>query len=223
MAASDRNEQALADWLAELPALAASLDAGPAARKVLLEDMAADEALIDEAPDAHPVLLARAHLAIGTIHLLRAQDGAGELVAEQGLDHLGAAADVARSLRASGPRLRLLSQAGALVAVGAAHARHTRRRTVTRRLPELAEEVAEAFAEQAKDARRGTATLAAAQALGEGAAVVDGRARDAVLQRAIELAIDAKRDLVNAAELAKAGVAHATIAELRQRLGANRK
>jgi hypothetical protein len=206
-------EAALADWLAELPAFAAGIDerTDPATRRVLLDDALGEEDLLDAAPHAHPVLRARAHVALGTLRLLRAKDDDDT---ERGLDHLDDAVDVTLSLEAPGPRLRLLAQAGAMAALGGAAARHTRRRQLGRRLPELAEHLAEAFAEQRRLADRGTATLAAAQALAEGAAAVTPRARAAVRARAAELARDAHRDLVRAAELAKADVAAATLRSL---------
>ena len=211
----DRAEAALADWLAELPAFAAGVtpETDPATRRVLLDDALGDADLVDRAPGAHPVLRARALVALGTLHLLRA-DGADDGDVEQGLERLDQAADLAISLDAPGPRLRLLGQIGALAALGGADARHTRRRQLGRRLPQLAEHLAEALDEQRRLAARGTATLAAAQALADGARVVTPRARPAVRARAAELARDAHRDLVRAAELAKADQADATLRSL---------
>lgn len=207
-AATDRAERALQAWLDEVPAFSAGLELDPSARRVLLDDALGDEALLERAPTAHPVLRARAHLAFGTLRLLRAADDDDT---DRGLDHLDDAAELAISLDAPGPRLRLLAQAGAMTALGATNARHTRRRQLGRRLPELAEHIAEAFEEQRRLADRGVATLAAAQALATGAAAVTPKARPAVRARALELARDARRDLVRAAELAKAETADATI------------
>jgi hypothetical protein len=80
-----------------------------------------------------------------------------------------AGAELARSLRASGPRVALLPQAGA---------------------------------------------LAGAAALADGSEVVTGRAREAVLRKALEMARDARRDLVRAGELQKAGLADEAIASI---------
>lgn len=214
MTAADRNEEALAHWIEELPAIAATLDAAPDARRVVLEDALGDEVLLAAAPDAHPVLRARAHLAFGTIQLVLAADGGDEAMADRGLDHLDAGVEVARSIASSGPRLALLSQAGALTALGAPFTRHTRRRTITHQLPAIAEDIAEAFEAQAADARRGTATLAGASALADGAEVLTGRAREAVLRKSLEMARDARRDLIRAAEIRRADLASDVIASL---------
>jgi hypothetical protein len=209
-----RHERALAEWLEELPAIAATLQAAPDARRVVLEDALGDQELLAAAPGAHPVLRARAHLAFGTIALVLASDGGDAAMAERGLDQVEAGIDVARTLRASGPRLSLLSQAGALAAMGAPFVLHTRRRAVTRHLADVAEEIARAFEEQAADAHRGTTTLAGAAALADGAEAVTGRARDAVLRKALEMAKDARRDLIRAGELQRAALASDAIAAL---------
>lgn len=214
-AASERAEADLRAWLEGLPALAASLHVESGARAVLLEDAAADAGLVTGAgEEVHPVLRADGHLALAAIQLIRASDTGDDALGEAALDHAEAAAEVALRLASSGPRLRLLTQAGAFLAIGAPLARHTRRRLVGRRLQELAEDIAEAFSEQAADEQRGVATLVAAQALAEGAAAVTPRARPAVRARALELARDAHRDLVRAGASARARVAASTVAAL---------
>jgi hypothetical protein len=214
--AANRAERALADWIAELPAHLAALDAEGGVRKVLLDDLIADAPLLSkaEAAGAHPVLLARGHLAQGVAELLLAQETSDEAGADRGLEHLEAAFDIAVSLQASGPRLELVGQVGAMVASGLDVLRASQRRAAGRLLGDIGEAFGLAFAEQLEEAERGTITLAAAQALAQGAKVVRGKARIAVLERSVELARDARRDLIRSAELAKADLAKATIKSL---------
>ncbi|HEV7886476.1 MAG TPA: hypothetical protein VGO92_02885 [Acidimicrobiales bacterium] len=208
-----RAAQALQDWMDELPALALAVDAEPDARRVLLLDAAADEALLDKAHDAHPVLLARAHLAHAAIQLMLA-DVDGEEHAELAVQHADHAVELGAALAAPGPRLAILPEAGAMAALGMGRLRAARRRQVQHLLADVAEQTAEAYAEQAELSRRGAATLTAALSLAEGAKVVRGKARTAVLERALGLAVDARRDLARAGEVAKAVLAAKTVASL---------
>ena len=215
---SNKAERALRAWIEEVPALAASLDVDTDARRVLLRDAAADETLVDNAPDAHPVLLARAHLAHAAIQLLLA-DIDGDDHAELAVQHADHAVELGSALAAPGPRLAILPQAGSMAALAMIKLRAPRRREIQRMLDDIAEQTAEAFGEQAELERRGVATLTAAMALGDGAKVVRGKARTAVLQRALDLAIDARPDLARAGEVAKTGLASTTIQVLEKKLG----
>ncbi|MDQ1404234.1 MAG: hypothetical protein QOG03_2550, partial [Actinomycetota bacterium] len=206
-------EGTLRGWLDELPAHAVAIDSAPTARRVLLDDLALDDALLDKAivAGAHPVLLARAHLAHAVIQLLLASDGGDEKTAQRGLEHCEAAFDLAVALEACGPRLELVGQTGALVANGLSLLRAGSRRAASRLLDDISEAFAAAFTEQDEMACRGAVTLAAAQALALGVKAVRGKARAAVLERSLELAKDARADLIRAAELTKAQLAAETI------------
>jgi hypothetical protein len=196
--------------------MAVAINADPSARKVVLDDLAADASLVEkaQAAKAHPVLVARGHIAQAAVQLLLADALGDEAAAAESLDRCEKAFDVANSLASSGPRLELVGQIGGLAASGVAFMRASQRRAAARLLDDVAESLGEALGQQADDAHRGTVTLAAARALADGAKVVRGKARLAVLQRALAMATDARRDLFRAAELAKAALASATIASL---------
>ncbi|HZQ27457.1 MAG TPA: hypothetical protein VFA94_07145 [Acidimicrobiales bacterium] len=205
--APSKAELELRAWLDELPALGAALDTTPDARKVLLEDAAADTWLLDQAPNAHPVVLARSHLAHAAIQSLL-DDG------DAAVEHARRAVDLGSTLAAPGPRLAILAQGGALAAGTLGKLRAARRREVQHMLVDVAEAAAEAYAEQAELSRRGVATLTAALALVDSSTAVRGAARDAVRSRARALAVDARADLARAGEVAKARLASETIATL---------
>jgi hypothetical protein len=212
--AAAKADQALADWLEELPALAVAIDVDAPARRVLLEDAAADEALLGKASNASPVVRARAHLAHAAIQMLLADAGGGAGAADRSVEHVHRAVEIANTLAASGPRLLLLSQAGAVAAGAIDGQRATARRTTSRLLTEISEGIGEALAQQLDDAHRGEVTLAAALALADGVKAVRGKARIAVAGRASELATDARSDLIRAGELQKASLATDLIARL---------
>ena len=213
-----KGAHALDAWLEELPALAAALDTDPDARRLLLLDAAGDEALIDKAGKAHPVLLARGHLAHGAIQLLLSEVDDDPEHAEQAVRHAEQAVEIGTALAAPGPRLVILPQAGAVAAAAMGRLRATRRRAVQHLLTDIAEQTAEAYAAQAALSRQGVTALTAALALAEGSKVVRGKARIAVLSRAMELAIDARTDLARAGEVAKAALASQTITTLEAKL-----
>lgn len=209
---TSKEELALQNWLGEMQAMAVALDTTPDARAVLLDDAAADAWIVDQAAGAHPVLVARGHLAHAAIQLLRDD-------AEAAFAHAQKAVEIGSSLAAPGPRLAVLPQAGALAAMAVAQMRSTRRREAQRVLVDVAARTAEAYGEQAELSRRGIATLTAALALVEGSKRVRGEARLAVLSRARDLAFDARRDLARAGEVAKARLASETMATLDIKLG----
>ena len=209
---ASRAERALIDWLAELPALAVALGAEPGARKVLLEDAASDVAILDKATDAHPVARARAHLAHAAIQAALAEVASGEAAAKKAVAHCEEALSIGAGLAASGPRLEIVTQAGALACSASPMLRHSDRRAVLRLARDVVDEAGRALVEQAETAHRGTTTLVAAEALAEGASVVSGRAQAAVRARAAALAHDAYVDLARAGELGKAARA-ANLAE----------
>lgn len=219
-ATMSRAERSLAEWLDELPAISAALDVAGEGRRVVLDDLAADEVLLSKAESgsAHPVLLAQAHLAQGVVHFQLAQDGGGDAALNSAIGHCEAAFDLGRSLKASGPRLVLISHAGGVVASALDLMRHTQRRAASRLLEDVSEAMGEALVEQATEAHRGTVTLAAAQALADAAAVVTGKARAAVLQRALDMANDAHGDLARAGELARARIASDTVVAVEKAL-----
>jgi hypothetical protein len=201
--------------------MSAALDVAGEGRRVVLDDLAADEILLSKAEgaSAHPVLLARAHVAHAVVQLQLAREGLGEPAADAAMDHCEAAFDLAQTLQSSGPRMELVGQVGGVVAGGLELMRHSQRRVAGRLLEDVAVALAEAFGEQAEESRRGTITLAAAQALADGAKVVRGKARTAVLQRAFDMATDARTDLARSGEVAKASLAADTLAQLQKSLG----
>lgn len=208
----------LTEWLALLPAVAAALGDDRAANRVLLEDVRADEGLLSRAAAGHPVLRARAHLAQGAIHLALAEAAGDETLARRGLEHCDAAAELGGSLAASGPRLAILTQAGATAATGLALVRHSDRRTVGRLLRRVSEEAAQALLDQGEQEARGTATLAAALALADAVGAVAAGSRAEVLARAREMAVDAQRDLARAGAVARARAAADAVAEMEAEL-----
>lgn len=216
----NRAESTLRDWLDELPAIAASLDVDAGARAVLLADAAGDAKVVSAAEGkAHPVLLARGHLAQAAVNVLLADASRDADAAARAVEHCEQALSVGESLQASGPRLAVVAPAGALAALAMGQLRAAQRRGVQRLLADAANAVGEAMREQAEDEQRGVDTLTAARALFGAAKTVRGKARTAVLERAHQLAVDARLDLARAGAVEKAALARSTSEQIEASLG----
>ena len=211
----NRAESALRDWLDELPAIAASLDVDAGARAVILADAASDEKVVTAADGkAHPVLVARGHLAQAALNVCLAEAARDAEAATRAVEHCEQAFEVGDSLQASGARLAIVAPAGALAALALGRLRAAERRGVQRLLSDVANAVGEAMAEQAEDERRGVDTLTAARSLVGASKTVRGKARAAVLERARQLAVDAHHDLARAGALEKAALARSTTEQI---------
>lgn len=218
---SAASEVALRGWLDELPALVPALGQEPAVRRLLVGDaLTAGDALLRAAPKAHPLLRGHAHLSVAALDLVLAQDGdERSRRVQQVVDHAEAAVDIAEQAVAPMLRVGLLPPASALMAACLPLSPKGKASALERRVVALATAVGAALTEQADEARRGIALLAAAMTLGDGAKLVrQATAKAAVLERAVGLAADARVALVRAGELSKAAVAAEVTDALEARL-----
>jgi hypothetical protein len=210
-----RSEQALQGWLDELPALVPALEQDAGVRGMLLGDaVLTGDTLLRAAEKARPVVRGRAHLAVAALDLTLAYDGDNRARRlSQVADHAERAADIAQSVVAPFVRVSLLPPAMALMAGCLPLTAKSKAPALERRVVELAGAIGAALTEQATEARRGIASLAAAMTLADGVKLVrQASAKAAILERAHALATDARVALIRAGELAKAEAA-AEVAE----------
>ena len=216
-----RSEKALLGWLDELPALVPALDQDSAVRGMLLGDaVLTGDTLLRAAEKARPVVRGRAHLAVAALDLTLAYDGDNRVRRlGQVAEHTEAAVDIAHSVAAPVVRVTFLPQAMALLSGSLPLTAKTKAPALERRVLELAGAIGAALTEQADEARRGIATLAAAMTLADGVKLVrQASAKAAILERSHALAKDARVALIRAGELAKAEVAAEVAAGLEKRL-----
>jgi hypothetical protein len=212
---SARTETALRQWIAELPALAPALDQDAAVRRLLLSDAAtAGDTLLRAARTGHPVVLGNAHLSVAALDLALAYDGDDRARrVTQAVEHAEAAVEIADAAVAPAVRVALLPRAAALMSGCLPLAPKAKASGLERRVTQLASAVGASLTEQADEARRGMALLAAAMTLGDGAKLIrQAAAKAAVLERALGLAEEARVALARAGEVSKAAVA-AEVAE----------
>jgi hypothetical protein len=207
---SARSEAALRGWLDELPALAPAIDKDAAVRVLLLSDAAtAGSTLLQAAKTGHPVVLGHANLSLAALDLALAYDGDDRSRRiTRAVEHAEAAVEIAERAVAPAVRVELMPRAAALLAGCLPLMPKAKAAGMERRITQLAGAVGAALTEQATEARRGVACLAAAMTLGNGAKLVrQASAKAAVLERALGLAEEARIALARAGEVSKAEVA----------------
>ena len=118
------------------------------------------------------------------------------------MEHAEAAIAIADNALAPALRVELMPRAAALLAGCLPLVPKAQAADLERRVTQLAGAVGAALTEQATEARRGMACLAAAMTLGDGAKLVrQASAKAAVLERALGLAEEGRTALIRAGEM----------------------